>query len=66
MEFGNDSQMTQEHMKYADSQLTKVFNNIGKMTLDDFLETSHKDDDLMLPGSYGDNTPQKPRKRGRT
>ena len=41
-EFGNDSWMTQECMKYADAQLTEVFNNIGKMTLDDFPETSHK------------------------
>ena len=64
-EFGNDSRTTQERMKYADDQLTAIFNNIGKMTLEDFPETSNKNNDLLLPGLYGDSTPQKPRKRGR-
>ena len=52
-------------MKYADEQLTSVFNEINKMTLEDFPDTGHKNDDLMMPGSYGDTTPQKARKRGR-
>ena len=64
-EFGNDSRMTKSCMDYADSQLCSLFDELAKMTDTDFPGKKPKEDDLELPGNYGDSTPQKPRKRGR-
>ena len=52
-------------MDYADSQLCSLFDELAKMTDTDFPGDNPKEDDLELPGNYGDSTPQKPRKRGR-